>query len=551
MARAFEGMGRSCGIVSVALAGAVFMGSGCQGPQPFFRGPAVIECKISRPECDAEVLTETSALECSDWDLSATGTSNPLVATTCYDSTKDGSMMDKCNKDFCNLTQSRDGFNDTADNQTCKIVGASQKSFSEPGICGGSGGGNVLVSFGTRYRSCLLNDVNNFTCDELDVKTTSNTICMSTATNSIVSQIVVYPSGSQDLGPPSAQDGTFNIFNVLNDNCTITPTSDLAYAVSPGVAATASGAGVTAPITATGGSIAVQQDCSDDVFGCIPKSIDSLRMNVADMTVAGTQLSNVTISSAGPAAVTTTFHQGGPQTFSVAPGALSLVLDGNLAGVRSTFSFQSSSALSLTANSAGFSLTGPLTVASVDANGQPLPVTISTTLSGTPATAQQAACANQSAIQRLFGFEDVSSWTSSQATLSSVTSPVTQGCGALGISGQGYMTINGQSFVSAGLTLAPALSVDLFIPNNQPNQFYVGALQMYLTCPSANVFNAYIGQDELTGLPQNAYSTLRYPLPSNVTSTLQQAPPDCSFSFALNVNQTGKTWILDNLRFTQ
>jgi hypothetical protein len=142
------------------------------------------------------------------------------------------------------------------------------------------------------------------------------------------------------------------------------------------------------------------------------------------------------------------------------------------------------------------------------------------------------------------------SWSSSQATLSLVTSPITQGCGALGIAGQGYMTINGAAFSTSEVTLAPALSVDLFIPANQPNPYWLGALQMYLTCPSGNVFNAYIGQDELTGSPTGRYSTFRYPLPSNVTSTLQRQLNDCSFSFALNVNQTGRTWSLDDLRFT-
>ena len=73
---------------------------------------------------------------------------------------------------------------------------------------------------------------------------------------------------------------------------------------------------------------------------------------------------------------------------------------------------------------------------------------------------------------------------------------------------------------------------------------------MYLTCPSANVFNNYIGQVELTGLPQNKYSTLRFPLPSSTVSTLTSNRSDCSFSFAINVNATGRNWLFDNLRFT-
>ena len=72
------------------------------------------------------------------------------------------------------------------------------------------------------------------------------------------------------------------------------------------------------------------------------------------------------------------------------------------------------------------------------------------------------------------------------------------------------MPIKSTEFAAGGLTVTNALSVDLFIPNNQPNQFYLGALQMF-SGPSVASFNQYIGQVELTGKPQNAYSTLRFP----------------------------------------
>jgi hypothetical protein len=72
-----------------------------------------------------------------------------------------------------------------------------------------------------------------------------------------------------------------------------------------------------------------------------------------------------------------------------------------------------------------------------------------------------------------------------------------------------------------------------------------------LSCPSGNVFNQSIGQVELTGKPTGQYSTLRFPLPSAVVSTLGRGLQDCFFGLALNVNATGQKWLLDNLRFTQ
>jgi hypothetical protein len=197
-----------------------------------------------------------------------------------------------------------------------------------------------------------------------------------------------------------------------------------------------------------------------------------------------------------------------------------------------------------------FRLRGSVVINGSNANGALLTVTANMDAGGSVATPQAAACTTETGIQRLFGFEEVQSWSSSQAQLSLVTAPVREGCGALGVRGQGYMPVASDPFSTRGLATAAALSVDLFIPNGQPNPSWLGALQMYLSCPSANVFNQYIGQAELTGKPQNVYSTLRFPLPSATLQTLAQPLDDCSFTFALNVNATGNTWILDRLRFT-
>ena len=72
-----------------------------------------------------------------------------------------------------------------------------------------------------------------------------------------------------------------------------------------------------------------------------------------------------------------------------------------------------------------------------------------------------------------------------------------------------------------------------------PNPSWLGAVQMYLTCPSANFFNQYIGEDELTGLPLNNYSTLSYPIPAPIApmapvslaaNTLSPVALTCGFS---------------------
>jgi hypothetical protein len=70
-----------------------------------------------------------------------------------------------------------------------------------------------------------------------------------------------------------------------------------------------------------------------------------------------------------------------------------------------------------------------------------------------------------------------------------------------------------------------------------------------MSCPSANVYNAYIGQVELTEKPQGAFSTVSFTVPSFLVGVLNGSHNDCSFSIAVNMNQTPDLPVLDNHRF--
>jgi len=99
--------------------------------------------------------------------------------------------------------------------------------------------------------------------------------------------------------------------------------------------------------------------------------------------------------------------------------------------------------------------------------------------------------------------------------------------------------------------VTPTLKLDVFVPSGQPNPYWFGAVQLYASCPSGGMNNAYLGQAELTGKPTRAFSTVSYAVPSSVQSTLSGTHNDCSFSVAVNVNQTPTPVVLDNLRFSQ
>lgn len=150
---------------------------------------------------------------------------------------------------------------------------------------------------------------------------------------------------------------------------------------------------------------------------------------------------------------------------------------------------------------------------------------------------------------QLFGFEAVADW-SSTAPLSLDAARKTQGLFGLRVGGSGFRTVTSAPFRTPPTAFAPTLRVDFFLPPNQPNAFWFGAVQMHASCPSANVVNSYLGQVELTGKPTNAFSSLAFPLTSQVSTMFGQAHTDCTVSISVNTNPTPISPVLDNLRFT-
>jgi hypothetical protein len=496
-----------------------------QRPPPV---PTVAKCTITRGECIAESVV-SGGIQCDTFQT----TNPPLTGTACATDQTPDALNAACTALFCTRPKANPTVSYNFQPCTATGVAADPANLPYVGTCSPTAAGTGLssISFSVHQRSCTLGEEN---------------VCTSFTDDSFTSQPV--PANCPDLSGTAGIDAVTSnsaerdivvaLSQIIPNDPRCTPTSPLSYDLTPGPLGQGTAAGTTAAFALTRGSA---------IFS--GNQLFRLSINVANLTVSGTNLTNVKITNSAPA----TLKIGDPDNPShsgIAAGKLNLAVTGRANGVQQIFHLVNDTDLDLILSNTTFKLSGTFKFNDIDQNGFPLPVTVTFTAPGTPSTPATSACALASPRDRLFGFEDPQSWSSTVASLSLVTSPVTQGCGALGIQGQGYMPITSSPFVASGLTLKSAVSVDLFIPNNQPNQFYLGALQMYLSCPSVNAFNEYIGQVELTGKLQNAYSTLRFPLPSQVTNTLKQGASDCSWGFALNANQTNRTWSLDNLRFT-
>ncbi len=151
----------------------------------------------------------------------------------------------------------------------------------------------------------------------------------------------------------------------------------------------------------------------------------------------------------------------------------------------------------------------------------------------------------------LFSFDSASDWSVTNATLRQESNPITQGSAALGVRSGGYAVISSRFFNTSELSsVTSTLSVDLFVPTDQPNQWWFGSLSATVSCPMAGIFQTYLGQRDITGLFTGEYNTLTFPtLPADVVSALHTSGLACQVQLALNVPVGAGEYELDNLAF--
>src|SRR6185503_1683391 len=109
-------------------------------------------------------------------------------------------------------------------------------------------------------------------------------------------------------------------------------------------------------------------------------------------------------------------------------------------------------------------------------------------------------------------FDTLGKWFfTSNGTVVGLNPNHTQGASSLEVKPHGFAPLVSTNQSSLGDVGQLAL-LDILLPTQQPNPFWYGAVQMYVSVPSLNIFNAYLGQVELTGLPVNKWQTIAFQL---------------------------------------
>lgn len=318
----------------------------------------------------------------------------------------------------------------------------------------------------------------------------------------------------------------------------------LTYGIPPGAMGTAMHGSDTFALNATGGALAFQGGCDSNGEHCIVSQLTSMRVSFSDVVVAGVTVSNLNGRLMAPAGIVTT---NGVRT--IPRQNFRFELYASLPGFNTSLPVAADSVIfvNLTGQSASFSFSATIDPAFPGLGGIPVNVTANVAASS---AASGAACAGFSSLQNVMGFEDLS-WTSTPpGVLSLSTNPRTQGCYAISVGGGGYTVLNSARFATPLPGITPTLKLDVFVPAGQPNPNWFGAVQLYASCPSGGMYNAYLGQAELTGKPTGAFSTVSYSVPQDVRNTLAGSHNDCFFSVATNVNATPTAVVVDNLRFS-
>lgn len=144
----------------------------------------------------------------------------------------------------------------------------------------------------------------------------------------------------------------------------------------------------------------------------------------------------------------------------------------------------------------------------------------------------------------LLGFENVSAWSMSSGQLQSSVDRV-EGNVALALSGVGYAEVT--SAPVSALSNPTAVSVQVKLPSPPSNPWWYGSVGLRITSPSRRIYEANVGQKELSGLPLGSYQALTFDLSPALAQSLSVGNgEDIVFKWVINVPYNGAPLLLDD-----
>lgn len=148
--------------------------------------------------------------------------------------------------------------------------------------------------------------------------------------------------------------------------------------------------------------------------------------------------------------------------------------------------------------------------------------------------------------------ENPSTWHSNETAVTSDASIKVGNSGySLSIGGEGYRVVRSKRFCASELkTYGTKLALDVYIPSNPSNPWWLGEVALFMDAPSAGVYNSWQGNVQLTGLSTGAWHTVEIPLNVQALAALSGTDCDLEFGIVINAASAGESFRIDNLHFT-
>lgn len=149
-------------------------------------------------------------------------------------------------------------------------------------------------------------------------------------------------------------------------------------------------------------------------------------------------------------------------------------------------------------------------------------------------------------------FDNVNDWKSTEQDILFVESPKSEGLGAAGIMASGYTEIRSRIFTPSELEyISNIISLDVYVPNPQPNDYWVGSVGLGLDCSDGGLGSVYLGNVELTHMFRKEFNNVQFLLPNEAVAALHYGIGKCFFSIYMNVNNGAGLFLLDNMGFVR
>lgn len=146
--------------------------------------------------------------------------------------------------------------------------------------------------------------------------------------------------------------------------------------------------------------------------------------------------------------------------------------------------------------------------------------------------------------REVLGMDDVERWSAEHGTLAA-SSHASEGAGAIEVGGRGVVMLTSDP-VPYELAAPTAVEIDVMPPPRARH----GLLSLVLSSASARVRGAVLGVRDVSRLPSDAFSTLRFEVPARIGEKIAAEPrDDVQVTIVLIAPLGDAPYVLDNVRF--